>query len=597
MATLQNIGKLKYRSKDGQWHPLPVVVQDASGGVSTISGNGAPTSATQGKVNQLYRNEDTQRLYICTATGGGYTWEAVVSDTEDAVTYTAQTLTEVQKAQARANIGAGTSNFSGSFNDLNDQPNIPAATVIDTTLSKSGQAADAKAAGDAIGKKIDAPQVAQVGEVLTVEEVDADGKPKKWKTSPAAAKQKQADWNQNDETAADYVKNRFGGYTKTVTETKTVVVEAGAQSAPDEFASFPPFTAGDVVNIVVNNVDYSLTAYRPSGAPVDLEIAVVAVTTGNSGWALACGKLGEIDNSYIIYFENSTDSEITIQYNVSREEAVTIEPKYIPNVKPEDIKDMYYTAAEEIDLAGYTLTNVNYKGDHDEVYPFELGQVWNASGNNINYTNLEVKQADDGTLYIGDLNKSNPPFFISTTSGGANSAWISNGNPGTMNLVGVSGKITTEVVHKISDKYIPDSVAYKDELPKMAIMELTVPNAMQIADINVDDTYNSAHVIVKGSEIGKLSLTTLAIHYKNNTYYKYIFNALTKSELKSSDIPYVMFLYIDMSGSGTAWLLNPVVASTEKMDVIIPSSTMDSTKKFKITVNDSGTLSAVEVNT
>lgn len=56
--------------------------------------------------------------------------------------------------------------------------------------------------------KIDAPQTAQVGEVLTVEEVDADGKPKKWKAAPAAAEQKQADWAQNDETAADYVKNR-----------------------------------------------------------------------------------------------------------------------------------------------------------------------------------------------------------------------------------------------------------------------------------------------------------------------------------------------------------------------------------------------------
>ena len=157
MATLQNIGKLKYRGKDGQWHPLPVVVQDAYGGVSTISGNGAPTSATQGKVNQLYRDEDTQRLYICTATdGGGYTWAAVVSDTENAVTYTAQTLTEEQKTQARANIGAGTSNFSGLYNDLPDKPNIPAAAVIDTTLTKSGQAADAKAAGDAIGKKLDA---------------------------------------------------------------------------------------------------------------------------------------------------------------------------------------------------------------------------------------------------------------------------------------------------------------------------------------------------------------------------------------------------------------------------------------------------------
>ena len=184
MATLQNIGKLKYRGKDGQWHPLPVVVQDASGGMSTISGKGAPTSATQGKVNQLYRDEDTQKLYICTATAGGYTWAAVVSDTEDAVTYTAQTLTEEQKTQARANIGAGTSNFSGLYNDLPDKPNIPAATVIDTTLTKSGQAADAKAAGDAIDKKIDTPQVAQVGEVLTVEEVDTDGKPKKWKTAP-----------------------------------------------------------------------------------------------------------------------------------------------------------------------------------------------------------------------------------------------------------------------------------------------------------------------------------------------------------------------------------------------------------------------------
>lgn len=81
MATLQNIGKLKYRGKDGQWHPLPVVVQDAGGGVSTISGKGAPTTETEGKVNQLYRDEDTQRLYICTATDGGYTWAEVSGGT------------------------------------------------------------------------------------------------------------------------------------------------------------------------------------------------------------------------------------------------------------------------------------------------------------------------------------------------------------------------------------------------------------------------------------------------------------------------------------------------------------------------------------
>lgn len=111
MATLQNIGALKYRGTDGQWHPLPVVVQDASGGggVSTISGKGAPTSTTVGAVNQLYRDEDTQKLYICTATGGGYTWAAVSGGSVD----------------------------------------------VDATLTKAGYAADAKAAGDAIGKKLD----------------------------------------------------------------------------------------------------------------------------------------------------------------------------------------------------------------------------------------------------------------------------------------------------------------------------------------------------------------------------------------------------------------------------------------------------------
>lgn len=187
MAILQNLGVLKYRDKDGNWKPLPVVLQSSggggSGGISTISGKGQPTESTVGRLNQLYRDESTDKLYICTGVEGGYTWAAVVSDTEDAVTYTAQTLTEEQKTQARANIGAGTSNFSGSYNDLTHKPNIPAASVIDTTLSKSGQAADAKAAGDAIGRKIDAPQVAQVNEVLTVEEVDEDGKPIKWKVT------------------------------------------------------------------------------------------------------------------------------------------------------------------------------------------------------------------------------------------------------------------------------------------------------------------------------------------------------------------------------------------------------------------------------
>ena len=45
-----------------------------------------------------------------------------------------QGLTTTQKSNARTNIGAGTSNFSGNYNDLSGKPNIPDAVVANPTL-------------------------------------------------------------------------------------------------------------------------------------------------------------------------------------------------------------------------------------------------------------------------------------------------------------------------------------------------------------------------------------------------------------------------------------------------------------------------------
>ena len=56
----------------------------------------------------------------------GHALTVDVSETPSgAVLYTEQTLTDEQKSQARTNIGAGTSSFSGSYNDLTDKPTIP----------------------------------------------------------------------------------------------------------------------------------------------------------------------------------------------------------------------------------------------------------------------------------------------------------------------------------------------------------------------------------------------------------------------------------------------------------------------------------------
>ena len=47
---------------------------------------------------------------------------ASTAGTAKVVLYSSQTLTDAQKSQARGNIGAGTSNFSGSYNDLSNRP-------------------------------------------------------------------------------------------------------------------------------------------------------------------------------------------------------------------------------------------------------------------------------------------------------------------------------------------------------------------------------------------------------------------------------------------------------------------------------------------
>lgn len=62
------------------------------------------------------------------------------------VNYTAQSLTSEQQAQARQNIGAGTSSFTGDYRDLSNKPEIPEATAISTNI-KSDKNTNAKAAG------------------------------------------------------------------------------------------------------------------------------------------------------------------------------------------------------------------------------------------------------------------------------------------------------------------------------------------------------------------------------------------------------------------------------------------------------------------
>lgn len=105
-----------------------------------------------------------------------------------AVKYVPERRKDKEKAIARQNIDAEyAGNKVQSISDSVTDDQYPSATAVKKALEN----------------KIDTPQVAQVGEVLTVEEIGEDGKPKKWKTQKV-----EKDWNENDPTKPGYVKNR-----------------------------------------------------------------------------------------------------------------------------------------------------------------------------------------------------------------------------------------------------------------------------------------------------------------------------------------------------------------------------------------------------
>lgn len=115
-----------------------------------------------------------------------------------------------------------------------------------------------------LAEKVDVPQTASVGDVLTVEEVDDNGKPTKWK----AATKKQANWEQNDSTAEDYVQGRthwveHDVLTEILPETTfEVTLEDGEiRWWTDEISFSALWAVGDKAIVTVNGTEYNLTVY------------------------------------------------------------------------------------------------------------------------------------------------------------------------------------------------------------------------------------------------------------------------------------------------------------------------------------------------
>ena len=274
---------------------------------------------------------------------------------KDAVTYTPQTLTDKQKSQARTNIGAYTKPADGI-------PKSDLEQSVQTSLDK---------ADTAISLGLTAATPGQIIKVKTVQ----DGKPTEWETADIYEKpdtgipksdladdvqtsldkadtailynsqtltteqQKQAranigvgqpDWNQNDSTQPDYVKNRpfYTGDPAEmvfVEESTVSFVNAGGMYMAELESTFSA-TVGETYKVSWDGTVYECVCAVFNSYPVigNLSIAGAGSDTGEPFLILVANGRG------IEIYTADTSASHTLSISGFVPQVVKIDAKYLP---------------------------------------------------------------------------------------------------------------------------------------------------------------------------------------------------------------------------------------------------------------------------
>jgi len=351
---------------------------------------------------------------------------------------------------------------------------------------------------------------ASVGQIAKITAVDSSGKPTAWEAvdmPSGGGGQVQPDWNQNDSTAADYVKNR-PFYTSDPVE--TVLVEESTVSFTDDggiymgqLKSTFSATVGETYKVSWDGTTYESTCADSNGA----------YTIGNLSIS---GEGSDTGEPFIIYVEAdgviiyTTDTSDSHTFSISGivEPIVKIPAKYIDK-----------------DTSGYVVIHKNFTMTKQEAQNYSTAIstkevvfiIWNG---------MCLEHID----FAGENNES---LSIETQNG--ESYLIAQNSEGLFDLDD----------RKLSYASFPYNKATGDVS----------------SEINIDN----GKIGISSSSISSGVGTTDALFYVRPNG--------TKSKA------------FEVLGNGEA------VAPA----LILYSSTADSTKRFRVTVDDSGTLKATEV--
>lgn len=354
---------------------------------------------------------------------------------------------------------------------------------------------------------------ATVGQIAKIAAVDDTGKPTAWEAAGMPSEGGvQSDWNQNDATQPDYVKNRpFYTATEETVLLEEITVSFTTPSAGVYYAAIPTtieLTAGETYKVYWDGATYECVCESIMGYSVIGNPSIIGVGA-DTGDPFVISPLAN-DNGTEIYTKDTSASH-TISISILAGELVKIDTKYLPeysvfysgdptnwsNPKKQQMYDDFISG--KLVLYGYSAERIC----------IVLSVFYNAN------VGLEFVFFTDNILRKFE-----------------NTAFL---NPIKLSESGINGLIKAQI----------------DSLTKWKL-------------------YGA-----KSSEVSVGDLLSMYVAFDSNTKKACIFTN-TKA------------------GTGTI-VKNSTIVTNGDSDIVLSSSTPDSAKKFKITVDDSGTISATEV--
>ena len=295
----------------------------------------------------------------------------------------------------------------------------------------------------------------------------------------------QPDWNQNDETQPDYVKNR-PFYTGNPVE--TVFVEESTVSFTDtgegfyvaQIQSTFEATSGETYKVCWDGTIYECTCVIINDVPI-IGNASIGGAPSDTGEPFV---MGVENGSGIMIYAAGTASSHTFSISSIVTPVVKIDPKYI--------SDMYYTDyTEEKTLIKqrrfvFKENNGHYVASFGSTFIPIVGDTYKVSWDGTVYEsvclNIQGHTAIGNLSIMDEGSDTGEPFFIRV----GNIIKICTLDTASSHIISISGR-TTQVV-KIDEKYLPDTVATKSDVEAV---ESTANNAQNTAN-NAQNTANNA---------------------------------------------------------------------------------------------------------